>query len=201
MAAEIPDRALLDAIRRHLDLRALRKELPSLSDARLERLFDRMKDALPDEREADSIKAPGRKPSEAGPATAILYTDGGSRGNPGPAGCGAVLTDPRGKTLAEISEPIGRATNNVAEYQALLFGLEAAAARSVQELTVRCDSELMVHQLNGIYKVRNAGLKPLYERAKELLAGFRNVRIEHVRREMNRRADALANAAMDRARR
>ena len=200
VAGELSDRNLLEAIRRHLDLRALREEFPQLNDAQVERFFGRMKDALPDGRTRNSMASGDHRSMGGKSEVAILYSDGGSRGNPGPAGCGAVLTDPTGRTLAEISEPIGRATNNVAEYQALILGLEAAAERGVQELTVRCDSELIVHQLNGIYKVRNAGLKPLHERARKLLAGFRSVRIEHVRREMNRKADALANAAMDRAR-
>ncbi|MFQ5948283.1 MAG: ribonuclease HI family protein, partial [Acidimicrobiia bacterium] len=131
----------------------------------------------------------------------VLYCDGASRGNPGPAGIGAVQykEGPDGRrTVAEVSEPIGTATNNVAEYRALMAGLEVARRLAVEELVVRVDSLLLVRQLVGEYRVKAPGLKPLYRDAVGLLNGFRQVRIEHVHREENAEADALANAALDR---
>lgn len=127
----------------------------------------------------------------------ILYTDGGSRGNPGPAGCGWVLTSPEGQLLTEGYHFLGIATNNVAEYTALVKGLESASRLGISELTVKADSELMIRQLNGIYKVKNEGLKPLFARVQELARQFERVTYQHVPREENKRADSLANQAMD----
>ena len=128
---------------------------------------------------------------------AILYTDGAARGNPGPAAMGIVLTDARGNVLQELGETIGDATNNVAEYRALLRGVALAAARHADEIEVRTDSELMARQLSGAYRVKAANLKPLHEQAQRALAQFPRVSIHHIPREQNRRADALANAALD----
>lgn len=126
-----------------------------------------------------------------------LYTDGASRGNPGPAGAGALLTDPAGNLLAEVSEPLGLATNNVAEYTALLRGLERALALGARRVRVFADSELMIRQLQGAYKVKNAGLLPLFQQARTLLRRFEEVSLTHVPREKNREADRLANQAID----
>ena len=128
----------------------------------------------------------------------ILHTDGGSRGNPGPAGYGLVLSDETGAVLAEQGGFIGRATNNEAEYAGLLAGLEAAGKVGAAELIVKSDSGLLVRQLNGAYRVRSPKLAPLFAQAQQRLRGFLSWRAEHVRREMNTRADALANDAMDR---
>jgi ribonuclease HI/mannose-6-phosphate isomerase-like protein (cupin superfamily) len=127
------------------------------------------------------------------------YADGGARGNPGPAGIGAVLLSPDGATLEEISEYIGRATNNQAEYRAVVAVLEAARRHRVDALRLCLDSELIVHQLNGRYRLRNEALRPHYERAKALIRGFKAFRVQHVPREANRRADGLVNRAIDRA--
>ncbi len=126
-----------------------------------------------------------------------LRTDGGARGNPGPAGVAFVLQDPAGETIAEAGRYIGEATNNVAEYEALLWGLRTAIDRCACPLAVYSDSELMVRQLNRRYRVKNEGLKPLYDEACRLIASLGDVRVVHVRRAENRDADALANAAMD----
>lgn len=131
------------------------------------------------------------------PDKLILNADGGARGNPGPAGCGAVLRLPSGEEVAGLKKFLGNTTNNVAEYQGLLLGLEAAQAQGASNLEVRLDSELIVRQLNGQYKVKSPHLKPLYERAKSLLQAFASVNVVHVRREQNREADKLANQAMD----
>ena len=128
----------------------------------------------------------------------IMQFDGGSRGNPGPAGIGVTITDDTGRPLYELGEFIGHCTNNVAEYTALLRGLSAAIAMGAASLTVRADSELVVRQLNGIYRVKSPDLKPLYAQAVNLMAQIKQVKVTHVYRESNSRADALANAAMDR---
>jgi len=126
-----------------------------------------------------------------------LHTDGGSRGNPGPAGAGAVIYDDEGREVAALSRYLGRTTNNEAEYQALLLGLAEARRLGAARLTVKMDSELIVRQLEGQYRVKAPGLKPLYAEAKLLLKDFSSVTILHVRRNLNQRADELANQAMD----
>lgn len=131
---------------------------------------------------------------------ATLYADGGSRGNPGPAASGAVLYDERGEVLEEIGTFLGVATNNVAEWTALIEGLEAAIARGVDDLTVRMDSELVVKQLAGVYRVKHPGLIPLHARAKALLRKFAQVDVAHVRRKDNAAADAVVNQILDAAR-
>jgi ribonuclease HI len=126
-----------------------------------------------------------------------LFTDGAARGNPGPAGLGIVIEDENGKRLDGKKQYIGRATNNEAEYRALIEGLKAAAEWKPERLEVYLDSKLVVEQVNGSYRVRKPELQPLYQRAKELLGGFDEVVISHVEREKNRGADALANMALD----
>jgi ribonuclease HI len=129
----------------------------------------------------------------------IANIDGGSRGNPGPAAYAVVLRDPNGKVILELAKQFGRDTNNVAEYYGLLAALDYAAAHGITALRIRSDSELLVRQMHGTYRVRSEDLKPLYERAVKLSRQFKYFAIEHVRRELNREADALANAAMDQA--
>lgn len=131
--------------------------------------------------------------------TAKIWTDGGARGNPGPAGIGAVIEDPSGELLAEVSEYIGEATNNQAEYRAMIAALEKAQALGIEDVTIHADSELMVRQLQGKYKVKNMGIQPLFAQAKDLLSGFRRYTLRHVRREANAVADALVNQALDAA--
>jgi ribonuclease HI len=128
---------------------------------------------------------------------ATLFADGGSRGNPGPAASAAVLLDPSGEPLAEIGAYLGVATNNVAEWTALLLGLEAAAKHGVSRLKVRLDSELVVKQLCGEYRVKHAALQPLHRRAQQLLRGFAEVDVRHVPRKENALADALVNRLLD----
>ena len=132
---------------------------------------------------------------------ARLFTDGGARGNPGPAAYGFVLEGEDGAVLASEGVAIGVATNNVAEYEALIAGLEVALDRGVERLDVFLDSELVVKQVNGKYKVKDAGLKPLHHQACLLLSKFHEVDVRHVRREQNAAADALVNQAIDAAQR
>lgn len=129
----------------------------------------------------------------------VLHSDGAARGNPGPAAIGAVLFAPgRLEPVAVVSEAIGRATNNEAEYRALLAGLRAALDAGVDRLVVRLDSELLVQQATGGYRVKAANLKPLFQELRVLLGRFAAVTFEHVPRERNVIADDLANAALDR---
>ena len=128
---------------------------------------------------------------------ARLHTDGGARGNPGPAGIGVVLTDEQGNVLDERYEGIGSTTNNVAEYRALIAGLELALERGVTELEVALDSALVVAQVKGEWKIRNDRLRSLAVRARSLLGRFEKGTISHVKRELNADADRLANKGMD----
>jgi len=127
-----------------------------------------------------------------------LFCDGGARGNPGPAGCGAVLYDGEGRMLEQRGEYLGRATNNVAEYRGLLLGLSLARAHGVQSLDVSLDSELIVRQINGQYKVRHPELRTLWDEVMRELRGFASWKVGHVRREQNAVADRLVNEAIDR---
>lgn len=126
-----------------------------------------------------------------------VNVDGGARGNPGPAAIGVVLRDGSGTVLEEVGEKIGEATNNVAEYRALLRGIELAAAQDAGEVELIGDSELVVRQVEGRYKVKNAGIKPLHEEVKRALSGFDSWSIRHVRRADNADADRLVNQALD----
>jgi ribonuclease HI len=129
----------------------------------------------------------------------IANIDGASRGNPGPASYAVVLRDPGGKVILELGKNIGRETNNVAEYYALLAALDYATSHGIRALRIRSDSELLVRQMQGRYKVKSADLKPLHERASKLARQLEYFAIEHVPREMNRDADGLANVALDQA--
>jgi len=126
-----------------------------------------------------------------------LFTDGASRGNPGEAGAGIVLFDDNNQELAARSLYLGQCTNNLAEYRALLLGLETAVQLSCKRLAIFMDSQLIVRQVLGRYKVKNASLKPLFDKAKILLTDFDKWSIEHVPREQNKRADELANRGID----
>jgi ribonuclease HI len=128
--------------------------------------------------------------------SAIAHIDGGARGNPGPAGYGVHIQRDDG-TVIELKQSLGIATNNVAEYNALLAALRWAAQHAMKALHVRSDSELLVKQLTGVYRVKNPGLQPLHDEARALMRGVGRVTFEHVRREFNKEADRLANEAID----
>lgn len=127
----------------------------------------------------------------------IVETDGASRGNPGLAGAGIIIKDEKGNRIETLHEFLGVATNNQAEYRALIAGLEAAVRHHPDAVTVRMDSELVVKQMNGQYRVRHPEIVPLYLRASEVVATLPNVAFEHVPRERNRGADELSNLAID----
>jgi len=127
----------------------------------------------------------------------IIHIDGGARGNPGEAGFGVAVSDLDGRRVADLFGYLGVQTNNVAEYAALLAALKYAIEADASTVLVRSDSELLVRQIKGVYRVKHPGLIPLHEAAKRLMARLPEVRVEHVRREQNRDADRLANQAMD----
>lgn len=184
------DVELLRSVYRCLDVDRLLSNHPSLTSDDVKRFFRRLAATLP----VGEKPAPRRGRAKR----VVLYTDGGSRGNPGPAGYGIVLLDTVGKTILERSGFITRATSNQAEYRGLIAGLEAVMELGASGVIIRCDSELLVRQLSGRYRVKSQRLRPLFLRAKELLAGLPSWRVEHIPREANQRADALANKAMDR---
>ena len=128
---------------------------------------------------------------------AILYTDGASRGNPGPAAIGVVIKDGQGRVLGKISRRLGITTNNQAEYKAVIAALEEAARLGLTNVDVKADSELVVKQVSGRYRVKNAALKPLYNRVRELQASFQSFAISYIPRRQNAEADRLCNAALD----
>jgi ribonuclease HI len=130
----------------------------------------------------------------------VARVDGGARGNPGPAGYGVVITDQSGRKITELSEYLGHQTNNYAEYRGLIGALDYALQHGHQAVQVISDSELLVRQIKGIYKVRNPALQELFAQAKQRIAKLRWFSIDHVLREKNREADHLANKAMDRGR-
>lgn len=133
-----------------------------------------------------------------GPGRVVrVYSDGAARGNPGPAGAGAVLTDPSGAVIARLGRFLGNKTNNVAEYEGLLLGLKHAQELGYRQVEVRADSQLLIRQLKGEYAVRHAGLKPLHAEALRLLHAFDRYELQHVPREENALADEMSNRAID----
>ncbi len=184
-------------------LESLSKNIPSNLPATLEKLGiteDEAKGIF-----ASLLSHPPHAHANASPASDLrgqahaykLYVDGASRGNPGLSGAGAVIIDSSGAVVKRLKKFLGIATNNVAEYQALLMGLAAARALHIASLAVHADSELMVKQLNGRYKVKSPDLKPLYDSAQVLIKAFNTVSVKHVYREDNANADDLANEAID----
>ncbi|HVS87893.1 MAG TPA: reverse transcriptase-like protein [Candidatus Acidoferrum sp.] len=141
--------------------------------------------------------ADAHQQTKPAPSAYRVNIDGGSRGNPGPASYGVVIRDPRGEIVAKLKKYIGRMTNNVAEYYGLIATLDYAQSHGIRALRVESDSELLVKQMRGHYKVKSADLRPLFERAKKMSQALESFRIEHVYREQNREADALANEALD----
>lgn len=139
--------------------------------------------------------APEPKPAAA--AAYRLNIDGASRGNPGPAAYGVLIRDANGAAVAKLKKYIGRFTNNVAEYYGLIAAMDYAQSHDVRAIRIESDSELLVKQMRGLYRVKSADLQPLYERAQKMSKGFDSFRIDHVYREQNREADALANEALD----
>jgi len=136
-------------------------------------------------------------PSPGSLEKARVYSDGASRGNPGPAGAGAVITDETGKVVEELKRFLGTQTNNVAEYQAAILGLSRARELGVREVELIADSQLLIRQLGGQYKVKHPGIRPLYDEAVALLKMFAKVKLVHIPREQNTAADEMSNRAID----
>ena len=127
----------------------------------------------------------------------LIYTDGAARGNPGPAGAGAILRDSDGNVLAEVAEPLGWATNNVAEWTAVLLALEEARRLGATHVDLRMDSQLVARQISGVYRVKHPDLKPIHAAVMDLLRRLDGYTVGHVPRELNRDADRLSNIAID----
>jgi ribonuclease HI len=134
---------------------------------------------------------------EETPKRLTIYVDGASRGNPGPAAVGVVMKDEKGVTTLKVSSSIGRATNNQAEYTALIMALQEANRLRADQVYINTDSQLMAEQINGNYRVRNAHIRPLFEKAMQLLTAFQYYSIHHIPRYLNSEADALANEALN----
>jgi ribonuclease HI len=147
--------------------------------------------------QAERERAEAAAQEAARPVRTRLFTDGAARGNPGPAGAGAVIVNTDGHIVAKVGKFLGDATNNVAEYMGLILGLKRAKAMGIKELDVLADSELMVKQLSGEYSVKADHLKPLHLEAEALLKGFAEVTVRHIPREENEAADAMSNRAID----
>jgi len=128
---------------------------------------------------------------------ALVWVDGGARGNPGPAAIAAIIKDERERLITSLSRRIGIGTNNQAEYRALIAALEKAISLGARQVYVKSDSELMVKQLNGNYRVKNASLKPLYQKVQQLQSSLQEFTIAHIPRQQNREADRLVNRALD----
>ncbi len=178
---------VLESLARSLDVARVLKEFPELKRVDLRRLL----------KEAASVMEEREKKSSTEFSTLRLYTDGASRGNPGPAGIGVVIQDEADRTIEEIRRYLGVTTNNVAEYTALIDGLEAVRKYGPGRVEVYSDSELVIKQMRGEYHVRNTHLIRLHQRAKALARAFEKVAFHAIPREMNQMADALANEAID----
>ncbi|PTL78492.1 ribonuclease HI family protein [Vitiosangium sp. GDMCC 1.1324] len=171
-----------------------REDLGRLLESAAGRLAALPPEPLPEPRAP--VKKP-EGPTPAAPPSLRLFSDGAARGNPGPAGAGAVLMDPEGRVVARLGRFLGVQTNNYAEYMGLLLGLKHARSLGVKELEVLADSELLIRQLQGRYQVKSPTLRPLYEEAVGLLKQFLRVKLAHVPREENKAADEMSNRAID----
>ncbi len=190
---------VLELLGERLPPELLRAEFPDLTRKDVRSLFQAVAEHL---RCCEEWTDPAADSQEGGPGTRMmrvsLYCDGASRGNPGPSGAGVVLLDEKGEQIFELSRYLDNGTNNEAEYRALVRGLEAAADLGVKRIEIFSDSELVVRQLSGKYKVRNPRLRSLFDQAVSRLQQFDDYAIFHVGRELNQQADLLANEAIDR---
>ena len=189
------DAEILRHIAREEPLTATQQAL-GVTRERISRILQRAAELM----DPGEANAAGRRESNSEPGSVKrvrVYSDGAARGNPGPAGAGAVLVEPNGQVVERIGKFLGTQTNNFAEYMGLLLGLRRAKEMGVAEVEVYADSELMIRQLGGRYQVKSLSLRPLYEEALELLNGFSRVKLVHVPREMNSAADEMSNRAID----
>ncbi len=184
---------LLLAIAEHEELERTCAALPGLTREAAQKLLRGTAQKLQQEK----LPLEERKPAAATANVVRVFSDGAARGNPGPAGAGAVLTDSAGNVVARLGRYLGTQTNNVAEYEGLLLGLKHAQELGYRAVEVRADSQLLIRQLKGEYAVRHAGLKPLHAEALRLLRAFDKVDLKHVPREENALADEMSNRAID----
>jgi ribonuclease HI len=197
-SAEAPSGAKGLKVRKASDVeRAARRSAQELDESmdlsKVDQERRRRERAAAADREREEAKAVQAAP----PTRTRLFTDGAARGNPGPAGAGAVIVNPNGHIVAKVGKFLGESTNNVAEYMGLILGLKRAKAMGIRELEVLADSELLVRQLHGDYAVKAEHLKPLHAEASELLKAFPGAIIRHIPREENSAADAMSNRAID----
>jgi ribonuclease HI len=183
---------ILRHIAREEPLSATLKAFPGLTRDRLTRILERFADST-----FKGTRDSAAPESNTGLWRVRVYSDGAARGNPGPAGAGAVLVEPGGQVVDRLGKYLGVQTNNYAEYMGLLLGLRRAHDLGIREVEVFADSELMIRQLGGRYQVRSTSLKPLYKEALKLLNDFSRVKLVHVPREMNAAADEMSNRAID----
>lgn len=181
---------ILEAMARAEALAALSGELPEFSPAALKKALEEAAHLLQE-------MAGSRRGRQSAPRSLIVHIDGAARGNPGPAGIGVVLWDEAGTIREEHQAYIGKATNNMAEYEALLFGLRKARELGYTAVKVFSDSELLVRQIRGEYRVKHPRLRKFYDQVDQLVRSFDAFEIDHVRRGMNTRADLLANRAIE----
>lgn len=187
---------LLEAFSRHLSVERLLSDNPGLTKEMFSALLRETAGAIG---HGMIIKAPtpSAAPKKGGAGRLRMFTDGASRGNPGEAGIGVLIEDESGHIVKKLARYLGKATNNQAEYTALIDGLKAATGLGADEVSVFADSELVVKQMKGEYKVKNADLQEKHGEAKRIAAGFKKVSYNYIPREKNKEADALANEAID----
>jgi ribonuclease HI len=186
------EEAILAYLAQTLSITKTLKRFPALTPRKLQEILERCA-LLAGKGKEDSATLPALQKN----GEFSIHTDGASRGNPGEAGVGIVIADDRGKTVKEIKQYLGMTTNNVAEYRAVIVALEKAFALGAESVIINMDSELVARQITGDYKVREAHLKSLHREVLDLLKKFSKHRIRHIPREQNRRADQLANEAID----
>lgn len=197
------DAELLRFIAREEPLSATQAAFPDVSRARLAALLEELarERAAREPPPPPSVPVPAPASASTAPAASLsavrVYSDGAARGNPGPAGAGAVLVDAEGHVVERLGKYLGNQTNNYAEYMGLLLGLKRARELGAREVEVFADSELMIRQLGGQYQVKSPTLKPLFEQARALLRGFEKVKLQHVPRALNAAADEMSNRAID----
>lgn len=191
---------ILEGLSSHLDIGRLLKDYPRIGKDGLAKLLSEAASALGPVEIIPDCPAPAHLPAKkkkSAGKTLILHTDGASRGNPGEAGIGALIEDGDGQVVCKVARYMGTATNNQAEYMALIEGLKAAMELGADRVEVYADSELIVKQVNGQYKVKNPDLQGRHAEARSLLSKFGGYLIKYIPREKNKEADALANEAID----
>jgi ribonuclease HI len=193
------DNIIFELLIKHLDKKSLLEAAPELSKKDVETFLQKISLALGINQEQIQLSFDSGKKSVSDAKELILYTDGASRGNPGPAAIGCVINNLENQNLQEYGEYIGSATNNIAEYRALLKGIDIALQFSPERISIFCDSELLVKQMTGIYKTKDANMRKFKEQAVEKLSGIKSYKITHIPRNKNKRADELANKALDKA--